>query len=286
MSLPSGYKRLEYIQSTGTQYVDSGFIPNQDTRVEVECALVPSTKDTRFLLGSRSAASLNEFQIATSDGYYRTDYNKTHSNLSNISYGNEKFYIDKDKNVTNLNNEYSATATYSSFSCPVNLYIFGTNSNGSFYNGATAKVYTCKIYDNGTLIRDYIPCQTASGEIGLWDDVNSVFYGNAGTGTFTAGPVVTVIPDAPSNLQQTMSVRFIWAEVSGAEKYNVYRDDTLIGTTTGMFYVDYTAAENTEYTYAVSAVNSAGESQKTNITVYTKTGYFLYKPLIQSATFQ
>ena len=143
-----------------------------------------------------------------------------------------------------------------------------------------------QIYDNGTIVRNYIPCQTSSGEIGLWDDVNEVFYGNAGTGTFTAGPVVAVIPDAPSNLQQTMSVRLIWAEVSGAEQYNVYRDNTLLGTTTGLFYVDDTAAENTEYTYSVSAINSAGESPKTTITVYTKSGYFLYKPYVESATFQ
>ena len=83
-----------------------------------------------------------------------------------------------------------------------------------------------------------------------------------------------------------MSVRLIWAEVSGAEQYNVYRDNTLLGTTTGLFYVDDTAAENTEYTYAVSAVGPGGESAKTTLTVYTKSGYFLYKPLIQSATFQ
>ena len=36
MSLPSGYKRLEYIQSSGTQYIDTGFKPNQDTRVVME----------------------------------------------------------------------------------------------------------------------------------------------------------------------------------------------------------------------------------------------------------
>ena len=286
MALPSGYKLLEYIQSSGTQYVDSGFVPNQDTRVKVECALVPSTEDTRFLLGSRSAANSNEFQIATSSGYYRTDYNTTHSNLSNTSYGNEKFYIDKNKNVTNLNNEYSATATYSRFSCPVNLYIFGTNNNGSFYHGATAKVYTCKIYDNDVLVRDFVPCIKDDGEFGLYDLVGKQFYGNVGTGTFTAGPVVIAIPDPPSNLHQTMAVRLAWAAVSGAERYNVYRDGTLLATTTDLAYVDDTAAENTEYTYGVSAVNQGGESPKTTLTVYTKTGYFLYKPVVESATFQ
>ena len=36
MSLPSGYKRLEYIQSTGTQYIDTGFKPNNNTRVVMD----------------------------------------------------------------------------------------------------------------------------------------------------------------------------------------------------------------------------------------------------------
>ena len=52
------------------------------------------------------------------------------------------------------------------------------------------KLRSCKIYDNGTLVRDFIPCKNASGVIGLWDDVNSAFYQNAGSGTFTAGPEV------------------------------------------------------------------------------------------------
>ena len=47
-----------------------------------------------------------------------------------------------------------------------------------------------QIYDNGTIVRNYIPCQTTSGEIGLWDSLNKMFYRNAGTGTFTAGPAV------------------------------------------------------------------------------------------------
>ena len=56
--------------------------------------------------------------------------------------------------------------------------------------GQGIKLYSCQIYDNGTLVRDFVPCQTTDGTIGLWDDVNSVFYGNAGTGTFTAGPEI------------------------------------------------------------------------------------------------
>ena len=31
--MPSGYTEVEYIESTGTQYIDTGFTPNQDTRM-------------------------------------------------------------------------------------------------------------------------------------------------------------------------------------------------------------------------------------------------------------
>ena len=77
----------------------------------------------------------------------------------------------------------------SSFTATGNLYLFSVNGGGT-YDNATMKLYSCQIYDNDTLVRDYVPCQKPDGTVGLWDDVNSVFYGNAGTGTFTAGPVV------------------------------------------------------------------------------------------------
>ena len=43
------------------------------------------------------------------------------------------------------------------------------------------------------LVRDYVPCQNIDGEIGMYDKVNSQFYPNAGTGTFTKGNVVEEI---------------------------------------------------------------------------------------------
>ena len=56
------------------------------------------------------------------------------------------------------------------------------------------RLYSCKIWkttalEGVPLIRDFIPCKNASGKVGLWDDVNSVFYGNAGTGAFIAGEI-------------------------------------------------------------------------------------------------
>ena len=49
------------------------------------------------------------------------------------------------------------------------------------------KLYGCKIYLSGTLIRDFVPCEY-EGAIGLWDKVTNQFFANNGTGEFIAGP--------------------------------------------------------------------------------------------------
>ena len=278
MSLPSGYKRLEYIKSSGTQYVDTGFRPNQDSTVEVTFETTQSAKCGVAV--TDQAWQSNEFGIWANCVAYGSQTDQTV-----VFYGIGKVTARLDRNKLYKNGELIWTASAATFSCPSNLTLMALNRNGTIQEKTAGNWYSSKIYDNGTLIRDYIPCQTTAGEVGLWDDVNSVFYGNAGTGTFTAGPVMEP-PEAPANLQHLLAVRFTWSAVDGATKYNVYRDDTLLGTTTGLFYVDDTAAENTEYTYAVSAVGPGGESAKTTLTVYTKSGYFLYKPYVESATFQ
>lgn len=186
-TLPSGYTQVEYIESSGTQYIDVGFVPNQDTRVfaEVEFATASSTQ---ALFGARTSSSANQFQFVTSGNAYRTDYNTAYTNMVSASISG-KFYVDKNKNVTNLNGSETYTHTYASFTAPGTMYLFATNNNGSVYAYASAKLYSFMVYDNGTMIRDCVPCTNASGTVGLYDVVNGKFYTNAGTGVFTAGPI-------------------------------------------------------------------------------------------------
>ena len=183
MSLPSGYKRLEYIKSSGTQYIDTAFVPNQDTTVEVTFETTQSY-DCGIAATDMAWAS-NDFGIWGNCVAYGT---QTYSNV--VFYGIGKVTARLDRNKLYKNGELIWTASAATFSCPSNLTLMALNRNGTIQEKTAGNWYSSKIYDNGVLIRDYIPCQTTTGEIGLWDDVNSVFYGNAGTGTFTAGPVV------------------------------------------------------------------------------------------------
>lgn len=194
MALPSGYKRLEYIQSTGTQYVNTGFVPDQDSRI-VLSVYFPIQNSNQFLFGARNdsngTSTMRSFSLNVYNTFYRTHYNSKWIDYSSSISFSEKFVVDKNKNVTTLNGENVVSHTYAEFKSPVKLTLLAVNTNGTISGYAIAKLYSCQIYDNGTLVRDYIPCQKPDGTIGLWDEVNSVFYGNAGTGTFIAGPVVT-----------------------------------------------------------------------------------------------
>ena len=198
MSLPKGYKRLEYIQSSGTQYVKTNFYPNNNTRVFMDFAFTGAYSGNIGLCGARTNSTSKAYCF-----WFYTDYITScrFDFASNSDKGTEvklpsgeKLTLDMNQN-TCVCGDFSQTKTDADFQCDYDLALFGINTAGTVGTLFTGKLYSCQIYDNGTLVRDFIPCQNASGAVGLWDAVNSVFYGNAGTGTFTAGPVVPEIVD-------------------------------------------------------------------------------------------
>lgn len=189
-AIPNDLVVLEYIESTGTQYIDTGFKPNQDTKISITVDFPLS--GTAWLYGGRTSAGSNSLGFLSEGGNrYRFDYASSINELVTKPTG--KFTIDSDKNKCYINGELVFTATYTTFASPVNMYIFNNNNNGSLSGGSSAKLYNCRIYDNGTLIRDFIPAKRISdSKCGLWDKVTKAFYSNSGTGDFTAGPTITL----------------------------------------------------------------------------------------------
>lgn len=189
--LPSGYTQVEYIESSGTQYIDTGFKPNSNTRVVMDFQFISApSSDHAVIFGARDSANVNSFCVFyIKDGYFRSDYNTTNTNQWAIN-STTRYTIDKNKETTSIGNttqSYSATT----FKCSYNLYLFALNTGGALgFRSQGLKVYSCQIYDNGTLIRDYVPCVNADGKAGLYDMVNGLFYTNAGTGNFVLGVIV------------------------------------------------------------------------------------------------
>lgn len=188
--LPYGYTQLEYIQSNGgAHYIDTGFKPNQNTGIIAKFQLLSSTGNQTpiFSRTSRNVASFGVF--LDSNSKWTADYGTLRYTNSSIG-AQTLINLNFDKNVVKFNND-SYTFDAQTFQGSSNLTIFGMNTGGTVANNARMNFYSCEIYDNGTLIRNFIPCKNPSGTIGLYDIVNSKFYTNVGSGgTFTAGPEV------------------------------------------------------------------------------------------------
>lgn len=186
MSLPSGYKRLEYIQSSGTQKIDTGFKPNNNTKITADAEYISSDGTYPALFGARNGGS-QQFWLFWGGSAFISRYNTSDITVAATPTDRHQFTL--NKNVLSIDGS-SATGATATFQSNYNAYLFSVNASGSTSYYCKARLYSCQIYDNGTLVRDFIPCQKSDGTVGLWDDVNGVFYGNAGTGAFTAGPVV------------------------------------------------------------------------------------------------
>ena len=177
-TIPSGLVELEYIESTGTQYLDTGITINKNDNKE----LIMSCQ-----LG-------NDSSYAGANGYmqYQASITGGAKGILKISYKNniETIYFN---DVLKLTKDW--TSAYSGTNVKLGIFKLG-ETNNTWYNSSAqqiGKLYYYKLYDNGTLIRDFIPVKRISdNKYGLWDKVTKAFYPNAGTGTFTAGPAITL----------------------------------------------------------------------------------------------
>lgn len=201
----SRYEWLEYIQSDGNQYIDTGFIPNCDTKIEVQFEYVKQvageTADDNYdtIIGSREQVSGSNVTLVTfyKDGCFaygsdeKTGLGLTDtSKLYTIKIIDRKFYI---KNNDTGDFEMVAKLNQQEFDGSLPMYLFAENQRGSARWNSAIKLYYCKIYAGSAsagyeLARYFIPVKNkATQEICLYDRISGSFFTNRGTGTFTAG---------------------------------------------------------------------------------------------------
>ena len=190
--LPSGYTQLEYIQSTGTQHLDTLFKPNNHTRVVIDFRSTFSTANSpKGLLGSRNSSDIGMFAFLYS--------NRIDPNYNGV--GKSVTVDSLQRHVYDFNqNSFSVDGDVVSFDAGVfspgyNLLLLSVQNYGTIDNRkAEGYLYSCQIYDNNTIIRDYIPAKLSDGTVGLYDKLNGLLYINAGTGMFMAGPSSLNLP--------------------------------------------------------------------------------------------
>ncbi len=194
--LPDGYTELAYIQSDGTQYIDTEFKPNNNTRVVMDIDILSSNGETVPIFGARDqfGSSNNSFCFwKISNTRLRTDYGTQAKPIDVTAIGRHK--IDKNKDVTTVDG-VAYTSTTATFQSNATLVLLSNNSLGSIDERMVhAKLYSCQVYDNGTLIRDFMPCKNSAEVRGLFDVVNSKFYPNSTPAEKTVSITATNITD-------------------------------------------------------------------------------------------
>lgn len=176
--LPRDYTPIEYVWAKGDQwtnvYVSTGFIPDAATELEYKAAYHQYANTGHLISGTNYYALMirsngRDFFANRCGGEKTVSTNNSIAAgdpfvVSMFRNGTDDIYVDESKIMT-------LAAGSSTPSNP--LYIFGYNGTAGYCTDS--RIYYLKIYDNGTLARDYIPCINPSNVVGLYDVVNGNF---------------------------------------------------------------------------------------------------------------
>lgn len=188
--LPSGYTRLEYIEGTGAQYIDTAYFPCELTRVVT--AITPTSGNTtNGVFGGRTGNNVSTFSLWCVSGVYRTDFdtNSQHVTTDVKVETGVRVEVDKDRGTTRLDSK-TFTQAGTAFRAANSMRVFAVNpdSKARYFRG---RIETFSIYESGLLEHELVPARRASdGAVGMYDTVAGAFLANSGTGAFKAGPDV------------------------------------------------------------------------------------------------
>ena len=194
--LPAGATRLEYIESTGSQWIDTGV--RGRIGVSAEADVVCTSMGDQTILGSRiddNDTRLNVIHWNSNDficglgghGYWYwspghpvIQVGDRHVVRSVMADGNQSICLD--------GTGIGTPRTYrSAFDTGRSMYLFSLHKGSGAVYPAHAKLYSARIWLDGALQRDFVPCRDANDEVCLYDLVSGGYFRNVGSGAFAAG---------------------------------------------------------------------------------------------------
>lgn len=177
--------QVEYLQSSGTQYIDISVTSGNSTDITMDLQLTSVSGSIRFV-----GSSNTNFELYLSSSSYlsvrsnnSTKNSSTKPNTSRHTYRisniwNRGYYDSTNFAFTHNGSSYQGGS----------LYLLMRPANPE--TGASAKIYSCLAKEGDTTLRDFIPVRV--GQVGyLYDKISGQLFGNAGTGSFVLGNDIT-----------------------------------------------------------------------------------------------
>lgn len=195
--LPDGFTAVEYIQTSGSQRIDTGVKASAsiglsadfcftDTRTNQNLAQAYSQPERYQLM----ALMLSSWGSPDGAVWFVCGYLNTSQYFKKADTDRHIYHFNADGQYTvEMDGIQYAKADPSKTTFPAdarNLYLFARNSP-AVDGYAYMKLYSCAMYDGGVKIRDFKPCLDADGVPCLYDLISKTAFYNQGTGSFTWG---------------------------------------------------------------------------------------------------
>lgn len=178
---------VDYLEADGTQYIDTGYKANSNTKIDIDFTL--NSHENSVLFGCRTTAEYDSFFVwseVSALNCCRFDYTYRVANNRNgaLVQLDTKSNIVKDKEKNYLNGIQYQSNSVQTFQTAHNAYLFAGNNGGTANYFHKGKIFSAKIYDDDNLIRNYLPAIDENGIGFMLDKVSHTIYDNAGTGVF------------------------------------------------------------------------------------------------------
>lgn len=183
--LPQGYTRLKYLQSSGTQWIDTGtLIENSSmSNKKITCRYqFLDVSANGIVWGMFKDAHYIQLGFNVGTGFFMQAHSSWQSSvISTIDYLEVyDFVVDFSTKKYSVGDEEKNFLTLYSGITPIYLFV----RNGDFARKTKAKLYSFVIEENGNITQELIPCLDANGVACLYDKSNDNTLYNIGTGTF------------------------------------------------------------------------------------------------------
>ena len=180
------YTRLTYIECNGQQYINTGYVVQEDDVIEMMYISTSTTSTDKALYGCYDDNGNIWFSIWSNTGYVRFGS----SSSASLTNARMTFKLTMKKSSVVLDSGISATPNFVGLP-QVPLYLFARNARDTgvgMYGYCRCMSFSIK-NGSGELVRDMWPCKRDSdGAIGMIDLVSGQFYANEGSGEdFIAG---------------------------------------------------------------------------------------------------
>ena len=185
------YKQVEYLESTGTQWIDTGVVFSSNSGWDVTFMPLQNPNLNLWVMGTQNTSGVVYGIRITSSKELQAQYGPTKIIVAGSNVGVRCICVLNSTSLTLNDSSVIRSGGPGDFTQTIVLFAWRWRG-GSVAGLSYCRIYAAKLYDNQVFVRDFIPVRFTNEnnqtEGALYDKVSQQLFRNAGTGSFIIGP--------------------------------------------------------------------------------------------------